>query len=241
MFKMFKRILQSALGLSKAAVRVAIQGSGTASLYLCTSTLLAGLLLTAYLTYAWNIDARKWYRALAILQGIEVEETLQAERDRAAEMNFERVLEERAVRLLEHEFQREVRQGAFSLPPPPEEPIPEPPSEPSDGERIGAYERRVQADLAQARSAGLAEQTQLIENMIPDQAKEVIRRLWQENPQRVLQILMDMEERSRQRILYAMRESNDAELKDLCEILQRIGDGDPMTSIIDQASQTPGG
>ena len=75
--------------------------------------------------------------------------------------------------------------------------------------------------------------------MPPFQAKEVIRNLWQENPQRVLQMLSGMEERSRQRILYAMDESDDEELKDLCEILQRIGDGEPMLSTIERAANEP--
>ena len=235
MLTLFKKIAKMAGGLAMTALRGALQGSGTAALYLCTSTLLAGLLLTAYLTYAWDIDSQKWYRAYAILQGIELDEIMHAERERAAEINYERVLEARAARLRESEFQ-EIRQTVFAQPPPREEPLPEPPAEPSDAERIGNYERRIAADRARAQSAGLAEQTDLIENMTPFQAKEVIRNLWQEAPQRVLQILMGMDERARQRILYAMEETDEEELRDLCEILQRIGDGEPMTSLINEAA-----
>ena len=238
MVKRILGILHSAKDLSKAAVRGALQSSGTAALYLCTSTLLAAILTIAYLNYAWEIDKQQWYRAYAILQGIELDEIHQAEQDRAADIYYERVLATRAERLRDEEFQ-DIRQAVFSQPPPPEEPGPAPPAEPNDAERIGAYDRRLAADRARAQSEGLLEQTQLIENMPPFQAKEVIRNLWQENPQRVLQMLSGMEERSRQRILYAMDESDDEELKDLCEILQRIGDGEPMLSTIERAANEP--
>jgi hypothetical protein len=51
-------------------------------------------------------------------------------------------------------------------------------------------------------------------------------------------MLLDMEERPRRRILYAMETSEDAELRDLCDILQRIGDGEPMLSMINDAERS---
>jgi len=238
MFKRIQRLLQGAANLSKTAFQAALSGSGTAALYLGTSTLLAVLLLVAYLIYAWDIDQQRWYRAMAVLQGIELDEIHQAEQRRAAEITYQMVLAERAERLRDNEFQQ-IRQMAFSQPPPQEAPQAEPPYIPNEAERISAFEERLRRERARVQTEGLAEQTQIIERMNPDQAKEVIRKLWQEAPQRVLQILMGMEERNRQKILYAMRESNDEELKDLCEILQRIGDGEPEASILKEAEKEP--
>jgi len=237
---MFKKIGQMAGQYAKFALAAAIQNSGTAALYLGTSTLLAAILLAVLLTFAWKIDSQRAYRALAILQGVELDEIQQAERDEAAKISFQDTLDRRAARLLSDEFRQDITQRALSLQLPPEDPKPELPSPPSAAERIDAYEKRIAADLARSRADGLDEETRLIANMIPDQAKEVIRKLWKDGAnKRVIQMLTAMEDRERERILYAMRESNDEELKDLCEILQRIGDGEPMASAIKEAAKEP--
>ena len=238
---MIKNILQKVNQYSKAVLAAAMQSSGTAMLYLCTSTLLAAILTGAWLTYAWDIDKEKWYHAMAVLRGLEEDEIRQAERERIAELSYEAVREERARRFRENEFQRDVRQQSASFSLPPADPPSLPPPPPSDAERISAYEQRVRADTARSQAAGLADQTDLIENMEPVKAKEVIRRLWKEDPNRVLQMFSAMEDRRRKDILYAMEETNDEELKDLCEILQRIGDGAPTTSIIENAAREPQG
>ena len=236
---MIKRLLQKGIELSKIAVRGAIQGSGMGALYFCTSTLLAAILLAGYLTYAWNIDRERWYRAYAVLQGIELAELRQSEMDAAADISFERVLAERARRLRDDEFIWEVRQQSDSIGPPVPDTPPEPLEDPDDIARISEYERRLAADIARARSEGQANLTQLLERMDPDQAKEVIRRFWNDEGERrrVLQVLMDMEDRPRENILFAMQETNDEELRDLCDILLRIGDGEPMVSLIQEASR----
>ena len=236
---MIKNILQKAGQLSRVAITAAIQGSGTGALYLGTSTLLAGILLAAYLAYAWNITPTKWYRALAILQGYELAAIQKAEQDRAAEIYYQNVRTYRGERLLDEDYNRDVTQqiSSFSLPPKDPEPPPPPPP-PSDAERIGAYAKRVADDLAKARTSGLDEETRLLENMDPEQAKEVIRKLWKDGAnQRVLTMLLDMADKRRGEILYTMQQENAEELKDLCDILQRIGDGEPMTSIINNASK----
>ena len=237
---MVKKILQLASQYAKAALAAAIQNSGTAALYLGTSTLLAAILTAILMTYAYDINNQKWYRALAILQGIELDEIQQAERDEAAKLSYQDILNARAERLLKDEFDQEITQRAVALPLPPEEPKPQPPPPPSADERIDAYEKRVAADRAKAQTEGLDEQIRLIANMRPDQAKEVISKYWKEGQnKRVIQMLTTMEDKERERILYAMRESNDEELKNLCEILQRIGDGEPMTPIIKDAIKEP--
>lgn len=238
---MFKKVLQKIGQYTKAVLKTTLQGSGTAALYLGASAFLAAVLTGIVLKYAWDVDNTKWNRALAILQGLEIVEIQKAEQDKAAEITYETVLEARAKRLRENEYNREVTQQVAALPPPPEPPKPvPPPAELSAAEQISAYEKRVQDDLATSRSNGLAEETRLLANMDAEQAKEVIRKLWKDGAnQRVLQMLMDMEEKPRGDILYAMQQENDEELKDLCEILQRIGDGDPMTPIINSAANPP--
>jgi hypothetical protein len=156
-------------------------------------------------------------------------------------MSYDDILERRAQRLREEEYDQEITQQVAALPPPPEPPKPPPPPpEPSETERIGAYERRVQTDRAKAQSAGLDDLTDILANADPDWAKEVIRKFWKDGQnQRVLQIFSAMEDKDRKRILYTMEQDNTDELKDLCEILQRIGDGEPLSSILNNAAREP--
>jgi len=150
------------------------------------------------------------------------------------------VLKRRAELNRGDEFRQEITQRATALQLPPADPLPQPPPPPSAADRIDAYVQRVRADQARASSAGLDEQTRILEAGSPEWAKEVIRKLWKDGAnQRVLQILMAMEEKSRERILFAMLESNDEELKDLCEIMQKIGDGEPMRSLLEEAAKEP--
>jgi hypothetical protein len=239
---MLRRILQQAGEFSKSALAMVMQGSGMGALYLCTSTLLAAILLAAYLVYAWDIDRDKWYKALAVLQGLDLTAMEQAAQDKVDRMSYDEELARRAARLREEEFQREVRQltPAFTLPP--EDPKPTPPPPPSDAERISAYQKRVKDDLAKARTAGRDELTRLIEDrgMDLEQAKAVIRKFWKDGFQNlVLTTLLDMADKRRGEILYAFDQDDPDELKDLNEILKDIGDGKPMTNIIEDAAKEP--
>jgi len=238
---MFKALRQKIGQFTKAALSAALRHSGTAALYLCSSALLAGILVATILSFQWNIDREKWYRALAILQGIELDEIQQAERDAIATISRGDILEQRAIRDREDEYRQEITGRATSFALPPAEPGPPPPPvPPSDAERISAYQQRVNADRASAQSAGFASMTETLSRASPEWAKEVIRRYWKEGQQRlVLDALTALEERPRERILFAMQETDDEELKDLCEILLRIAAGDPMTSIIEGAAREP--
>jgi len=237
---MLKGILQKAGELSKSALAVILQGSGMGALYLCTSTFLAAILLAAYLAYAWDIDKNKWYKALGVLQGVDMSVIEQAAQEEASRMSYDEVLARRAERLREEEFQLNIRQQtpAFTLPP--EDPKPAPPPPPSDAERIGAYEKRVQEDRARVQTAGRDEMTRLIEDrgMDLEQAKEVVRKFWKDGfKDLVLMTLLDMSDKRRGEILYTFDQGDPDELKDLTEILKDIGDGKPMTGIIDNAAR----
>jgi hypothetical protein len=212
--------------------------SGTAALYGCTSLFLASVILGLYLKYAWQIDHAKWVKILAVAQGLELADIQQAVQDRIAEMSFDEVLERRAKRIREDEFQRDSieKQIVVAPPPPVEEPKPDEKTAKADDSREKAFEKKVKDYLDQAKATGLAEETRLLEKMEPEQAKEVIRRLWKDGAiQRVLTMLLAMEDKNRGEILYSMQA--DEELKDLCDILQRIGNGEPLSSVIEDAAK----
>jgi hypothetical protein len=216
--------------------------TGTLALYGCTSMFLATIILGVYLKYAWQIDHEKWIKMLAVAQGFELAEIQQAVEDRIAEMTYEEVLEHRAKRTREDEFKQEsIEKTVVIAPPPVETPAEEiKPEQKKDDSMIKAFEKRLAEEKKKAADAGLAEETRLLENMEPEQAKEVIRRLLKDGAmQRVLTMLLEMEERNRGKILYTMQ--GEEELKDLCDILQRIGNGEPQTSLIDNAAKAVNG
>ena len=173
--------------------------------------------------------------------GHDISAAQQAAQDRIAELSLDDIRERRAERRLIDEFNREVRQPTDSLPLPPEDLKPEPPpSAPSEAERINAYQKRVQDDLAKARTAGREELTRLIEDrgMDLEQAKEVIRKFWKDGfKDPVLVTLLDMADKRRGEILYTFDQNNAEELKDLNDILKDISDGKPMTSVIEKAAE----
>ena len=238
---MFNTILQKVGQFSKLALSMMVRGSGTAALYLCTSTLLAAILLASYLIYNYGINKERVYKASAVLMGHDISAAQQAAQDRIAELSLDDIRERRAERRLIDEFNREVRQPTDSLPLPPEDLKPEPPpSAPSEAERINAYQKRVQDDLAKARTAGREELTRLIEDrgMDLEQAKEVIRKFWKDGfKDLVLVTLLDMADKRRGEILYTFDQNNAEELKDLNDILKDISDGKPMTSVIEKAAE----
>ncbi|MDR3181506.1 MAG: hypothetical protein LBT89_01070 [Planctomycetaceae bacterium] len=231
---MFRKIINLAGQLGKQA----LQGAGTAALYLGTATCLAAILLGLYLKYAWNIDKNKFYRAIAVLQDVDILAQQRAAEKRVAEISYQDVLEQRAKRNREAELPSVTLIEQIAAEPVPEPPKPEPTPVIDETAQISAFEKRVKEYQDKARAAGLAEETRLLENMDPEQAKEVIRKLWKEGARRrVLEMLMAMEDQKRGDIVYAMRQDNAEELKDLCDILQRIGDGEPMAGVIEEAAK----
>ncbi|GHT44901.1 hypothetical protein FACS189454_03490 [Planctomycetales bacterium] len=226
------------LNLLKSVGAKAVQGAGVAALYVGASTCLAAILLGLYLKYAWNIDAAKYYKMLAIAQGVEVEQQQRAAAERVAEIGYENVLERRARRNRETEFQQESILQQIVAEPAPEDPKPEPKPVVDDKTRINAFQKYVDDQKKAAQSEGLAEETRLLENMEPEQAKEVIRKLWKDGAmKRVLEMLLAMEERRRGDILYTMNQEKTDELKDLCDIMQRIGNGEPMAGVLAEAEK----
>ncbi|MDR3234927.1 MAG: hypothetical protein LBT46_14915 [Planctomycetaceae bacterium] len=231
---MFKKLLPLAGRLGTKA----LQAGGVGALYLGTATCCAAILLGLYLKYAWNIDKTKYYKMLAVAQGLDIDAQQKAAENRIAEMGYDAVLERRAERNRQAETQSVMPIEQIAAEPVPEPPKVETPPVVDDSAKISAFEKRVKEYQDKARAAGLGEETRLLENMDPEQAKEVIRKLWKDGAmRRVLEMLLAMEEAKRGAILYTMQQDKAEELKDLCDILQRIGNGEPAASLIEEAAK----
>ncbi len=210
--------------------------TGMLALYGAASMFLATLLLGTYLMYAWNIDKTKRIRLLALAQGLEITDIQKAVEDAIAKMSYDQILEERAKRLRQEEAQgMSSDQSVSDL-------------LSTDAQKIDAELKKIRAEresfdkyvkdkLDQARTAGIAEETRILEEAKPEYARDVILSLIRDNgaTQRVLTMLMAMDEANRSKILYAM--GAEPERKELVDLLQRIGNGEPLISVLEEANQ----
>lgn len=210
--------------------------SGTVALYGCTSTLLAMLILAGYLSYAWKIDKAKRLRLLAIAQGHDIADLQRRVEDEIARMSYEEVLELRAKRLREEEFKNETGEQLVT-----EKLLAD---EKQIDEKLrqfrrqrDAFDKHVNDYIEKNKSRGLAEQTRLIEEAEPELAKDIILGILKDysDYDRVLTMLLAMDERNRGEILYAMQ--GQEEQKKLVELLQRIGNGEPLAKVAEEAKK----
>ncbi len=209
--------------------------TGTIALYGFASLFLSSLLLLGYLTYAWQLDQNKWTRIFAVAQGHDLRDLNQAVQDRVAEMTVQDILELRAQRVRDEEFsspggsgdavQQKLSDDAQKLDAKMAEIV----------RREKAYNDKIAAYLEETRQAGLAEETRILEAAKPAFAKDAMLQIIRDrgDTKRVLQMLLAMQDDARDKIIFAM--SGAEEQKELIDLLQRIGNGEPLTTAIENA------
>ena len=213
-----------------------LKAAGLFGLYFCASMFLAMLIVGTYLKFAWGIDKNKWNMAVATLQGYDTLAIKKAVQERIQEMSYDEVLRIRATGLREKEAEQNIDTSvvgvAASL------------DERRINEQLLAIEQKrkdfddtVKKQLDKYKTAGLMEETRAIEAMEAEDAKDVILRLIKDHAatERVLIMLLAMEEKKRDEIYAAMQ--GEEELKELCRLLQRIGDGEPMSKVAKDAAK----
>jgi len=207
--------------------------TGTVALYGCTSLFLASLLLCAYLKYAWRIDNVRWAQIVALAQGHDIFGLHEKVEQAIAEMSYEEVLQIRAKRLRDEEFARETGGQLANTLPADEIKINAKLQEIKDTR--AAFDKYVKDWIDKQKEAGLAEQTRLIEEAKPEFAKDMILRIIKEygDVERVLTMLLRMDDDRRGAILYRMQKEE--ELKELCNLLQKIGNGEPLVKVLEEA------
>jgi hypothetical protein len=102
--------------------------------------------------------------------------------------------------------------------------------------REKAFQKRINDYLASTKSAGIDEEREIIEGADPDVAKNMLLGILRdfEDWDRVLTMMQDMNPRKKREILYAME--GEDEQKKLVEILQKIGNGEPLAPEIKKAA-----
>ncbi|MDR3108640.1 MAG: hypothetical protein LBU65_02985 [Planctomycetaceae bacterium] len=213
--------------------------SGVFTLYFCTSLLFAFALLGTYLMFAWKIDSTKMNRMLALAQGYDVmehERRVQEEVEkRIADLTSEQVLNLRAERLRNEEFMRDQNSGGSEI-------------IISEGRKIGDeikelttqrrnFEQRLIDLKKQAEEAGFQSETQMIAKMNPELAKQALLKILKMTGgvERVIMMFRGMDVSDRRKIIAKFQE--EPELDELVKVLQKIGDGEPEATLIDDAKK----
>lgn len=214
--------------------------SGVLMLYAGATLFLAQLFFLTYVTYAWGIDAQRFRYILAVAQGVDIAQTeakLRKEVDaKIAEIHYDNVLSRRAERIRQDEFlssniqltaeqvggQERVIDGKYK----------------TLLDRIAAFERRLADVEKKAKDAGIAEETALFDSLRPDAAKDALMSIIQDERdiERAVLITKGMDITKRAKMLGAM--TTDDEKKELVRLLQLIGDGVPITPVVNEARNT---
>ncbi|MDR1484147.1 MAG: hypothetical protein LBT09_04915 [Planctomycetaceae bacterium] len=211
--------------------------TGTALLYGSVSTFLAMILLWICLSYSWNIDKSKRIKMIAIAQGHDISAMQREIEDRIGTMTYAEILERRAKWLQENELRdnsssnenlsqlltkdmAEIDQKLALI-----------------EKREKAFKKHIDDYLASTKTAGLDEEREIIEKADPDVAKNILLGIIRDfgDWNRVLTLIRDMNADRKREILYAME--GEEEQKRLVELLQKIGNGEPLTPEIEKAAQ----
>ncbi|MDR2762028.1 MAG: hypothetical protein LBB88_05455 [Planctomycetaceae bacterium] len=210
---------------------------GTALLYGSTSTFLAMILLWLCLSYSWNIDKSKRIKMIAIAQGHDVDAIQREIENRIGTMTYAEILEKRAKWLQENELKdnsssdKNLNQILVK-----------------DMEEINrklalinkkeeTFKKHIDDFLASTKTAGIDEERDIIERADPDVAKNILLGIIRDfgDWNRVLTMIRDMNPQKKREILYAME--GEEEQKKLVELLQKIGNGEPLAPEIEKAKQ----
>lgn len=197
--------------------------------YFCVATILAQIILLAYLTLTWQLDRNKVVQVLAIAQGIDIFAIReQAERDRdqisPEQVSYEQIRQTRAVKVRHLELREQaLRQGLGQLA-----------SEQSTLAKEMQHCEQLRAsfqiellDLQQGAVATGRENARLkLESLKPKQAKEqLVEMLKNDELDEVVALLAGMPDSKAGKIMAEFKLPGESE--QLYQILRRIRQGFP--------------
>lgn len=202
----------------------------------CVGTCLTQLVFLGYFAAQGNLNSATMTKIVALLNGIDITgnrlQQMLMESEGREQPDFAEILEARKMESLDldmrlrsqKEFRNELSVMLASLRA----------ERKRFDERREAFDRRLQELTDGARDEGLKEVQQTLQALEPEQAKEQLLKMHDaERIDEVVNILQAMPIDKRKDILAEFVTADEAEK--LHEILRRIGEGLPITSLIDQA------
>ena len=207
---------------------------------ICLGTCLTQLLLIGYFATRGSLDGDTATKIIALLNGIDItgnrlQQVFQKSRQ-YEQPDYEEILEARKMETLDMDLrlrsQREFRDQLSSML--------------ADlklqqqrfDERREAFDRRLAQLREDARQEGLREVQRTLQALEADQAKDLLLKIYEDDRiDEVVNIVQAMAIDKRKQILAEFATAEEAEK--LHEVLRRIGEGQPTTSLIDQAGDDP--
>ena len=206
----------------------------------CLGTCLTQLILLGYFATRGSLDGDTATKVIALLNGIDItgnrlQQVFQKSQQQE-QPDYEEILEARKMETRDMDLrlrsQKEFRDQLSSM-------LAELKLEQQRfDERREAFDRRLAQLREDAREQGLQEVQRTLQALEPDQAKEQLLRMFDDDRiDEVVNIVQAMAIDKRKQILAEFTTADEAEK--LHEVLRRIGEGQPTTSLIDQAGDGP--
>jgi len=219
-------------------------GLTTLLVYLCAATLLSEVVVAGYLWSAWKLDQAKLLRMMAVAQGAESaedeakEKEAETKKEPASEeqASFAEVLERRAVKTRDLELREQSLDKALDEVKFQQQIVD------SDRQKEQELMTRFTAELKSLKEGAQASGRELVrrtlETVKPRQAKEQLFEMLQNNEMdQVVMILAGMQESRRAKILAEFKTPE--ENRKLAEVLRRLREGQPESSLVDRTDQPP--
>lgn len=215
-----------------------LSAGASLTIYFCAATLIAQLVVIAYVWSAWEIDQVKTLRILAIARGEEpaVPPPKEAKKEQppAEQVSYEAILNRRAVKLRDLELREQSLALALDELKIQQQELAESRQQEQQQRTQFASELQSLKEGAEATGRELVRRT--LETVKPRQAKEQLLQMLEKNEIDVVVLLLaNMPENRRAKILTEFKTSEENEK--LAEVLRRLREGRPEASLIDRTQQ----
>lgn len=207
---------------------------------ICLGTCLTQLILLGYFAGQGSLNGDTATKIIALLNGIDITgnrlQQVFEESQQQEQPDYEEILEARKMETLDMDLrlrsQKEFRDQLSSM-------LAELKLQQQRfDERREAFDRRLAQLREDAQEEGLQEVQRTLQALEADQAKEQLLKMYDDDRiDEVVNIVQAMAIDKRKQILAEFATADEAEK--LHEVLRRIGEGQPTTSLIDQAGDGP--
>jgi hypothetical protein len=207
-------------------------------LYVCVATVIAGAALVLWYGHTWQVDRGKLLRALAAVQGVDLEEVKTQEQEASSEQpSYEQVLEIRAVKTRNLELREQALRGTLQQLQAEQRKLAD------EKKRLQQLREAFQGELLAlqkgATATGREDARRTLETLKPKQAKELLEQMLEKKEiDEVVTLLAGMSDTKRAKIIAEFK--TPPEVEQLGEVLRRIRQGLPNAAMADSAQKQLG-
>jgi hypothetical protein len=213
-----------------------LRSTGTLLACFAVATLLAEAIIVGYLAMRWQLSREKLVQMLAIAQGIDLfaahEEAIANQEEVPPEQPaYDDWLERRATMFRDLELREQALENALAMHKVERSRLAA--DERSFQQAQETFEARLAEAKAQAQSEGMETLTSILQSIKPDQAKDqILEMLDNDEMEKVVVLLNGMMGSKRAKIIAEFE--TEAENEKVSEILRLIGEGEPVASMADK-------